>query len=332
MSMLTTRALIFTAVLALGLPAAAQSPFISTCQEDAHISAAKRNGIESAAMDFIHKLLGTDPENAFEMMSKAGETTVTREQLKAQATVIRGMEPKNIAVQHTYVVELRGKSPGRVVCGTDFAKSDGWESLEAADVPEQAHVLIKAETLNNFLAYTVWLIPEQNSWKVQSFWMNVASLADKDSTQLLRLGQAQREKGHNFNAALLYAAAAQVANRGPNFQMGITQAISGEAAALAVPPEIRGAGPFLWKNGATSYKVLGVGPIAIGGKLYLTLVHEVSPWQSNQQVDGWNKEFLGYFKQRFPEYSDTFAGLVARAMERGSNRGFGTVEETAAPK
>jgi hypothetical protein len=75
-----------------------------------------------------------------------------------------------------------------------------------------------------------------------------------------------------------------------------------------------------------------VGPIAVGGKIYVILVHEVSPWQSNDQVDGWNKLLLGFVKQRFPEYSDMFAGLVARAVERGSNRGYGTVEELPARK
>jgi hypothetical protein len=124
----------------------------------------------------------------------------------------------------------------------------------------------------------------------------------------------------------LYAAAAQTADRGPNFQLGIVQSISDEMSKLTVPPEIKGQAPFFWKNGETTYKVASVGPIAVGGKIYVIIVHEVSPWQSNEQVDGWNKELLSYFKRRFPEYSDFFAGLVARANERGSNRGYGTVE------
>src|SRR5262249_5202496 len=133
--------------------------------------------------------------------------------------------------------------------------------------------------------------------------------------------------GHKFNAALLYAAATQVANRGPNFQLGITQSISEDLSKLTVPSEIQGQPPFLWKDGHNTYKVLNVGPIAVGGKMYITIAHEVSPWQTDAEVDSWNKQLLGYFKKRFPEYSDVFAGLVARAMERGTDRGFGTVEE-----
>jgi len=56
---------------------------------------------------------------------------------------------------------------------------------------------------------------------------------------------------HSFNAALLYAAAAQTANRGPSFQLGIAQSISDEMSRLTVPDEIKGQPPFLlekWRN------------------------------------------------------------------------------------
>jgi hypothetical protein len=135
-----------------------------------------------------------------------------------------------------------------------------------------------------------------------------------------------------LDAALLYAAGAQVANRGPNFQMGVTQFFSQDAAKLALPSEIQGPPPFTWKNGATTYKVVNLGPIAVGGKIYVMIIHEVSPWRSDEQVDGWNKELLSFFKKRFPEYSHAFAGLVARALEHGTNRGYGTLEELPTSK
>jgi hypothetical protein len=162
--------------------------------------------------------------------------------------------------------------------------------------------------------------------------LNVSTLADKDSLQLWALARTQQARQHSFNAALLYAAAAQTADRGPNFQLGIALSISDEMSKLTAPPEIQGQPPFFWKNGETTYKVASVGPIAVGGKIYVVIVHEVSPWQSDEQVDGWNKDLLRYFKHRFPEYSDFFAGLVARATERGSNRGYGTVEELSSTK
>ena len=306
----------------------AQGLFFSSCGEDAEIDPAQKSTIDSVAVDFVQTMVGNNPSAAFDLMSKAGQTGTTRQQLDgAIATGIHQFAPKNLTVQHTYLIELKGKSPGRVACATDFSKPDGWVSLAADSVPEQAHVLLSADMRNNKLAIVVWLVPEQSKWRVQAFHLNVSTLADKDSLQLREMARVQQARQHSFNAALLYAAASQLAERGPNFQLGVTQSISEDMSKLAVPDAIKGQPPFLLKNGESTYRVQSIAPVAIGGKIYLVIVHEVSPWQTDAQVDGWNRELLSYFKRHFPEYSEVFAGLAARAIERGSNRGYGTVEE-----
>jgi hypothetical protein len=322
------------AILALFvIPASAQSPFAFTCAEDTHIDPTNHKVVDALALSFIELILGPNPSAAYDSLSRDARAEITPEQLGGQAlAIIKQFEPKGVALQHTYFIELKGNSPGRVVCAKDLSRADGWESLAAANVPQQAHVVMTADSTNNKLAITVWLVPEQDKWKVQSFWVSVSSLADKDSIQLWELARTQQARGHNFNAALLYAAAAQTANRGSNFQMGIVQSISEDISNLTIPPEVRGQPPFAWKSKETTYKLLSVGPIAVGGKIYVIMAHEVSPWRSDDQVDGWNKGLLQYFKLRFPEYSDTFAGLVAHAIERGSNRRYGTVEELPAQK
>lgn len=319
-------------VFALCAIQASGQAHVASCSEDVHIDTAQRNAIDSVAMEFFQTVLGPNPSTAFDYLSKDGQSNTTQHQLNAVSTSIGQFGAKNVTLQHTYLIELIGNSPGRVVCATDFSKPDGWESVAAKSVLQQAHVLMSADTRNNQLALTAWLIPERNQWKVEGFWVNVSALAGQDSMRLLEQARAQQTREHNFNAALLYAAAGQIANRGPNFQLGIAQSISNDSSKLAVPLDIKGPPPFSWKDEHTIYKVINVGPIAVGGKIYVVIVHEVSPWQSDAQVDGWNRELLGYFKHRFPEYSDSFAGLVARAIERGSTRGYGTVEELSPAK
>jgi hypothetical protein len=333
-NMLTMRLLFLgTALAVANVSASAQSLFAFSCQQDSDIPSEKRTSFELVAMDFVHKLLGPNPETVFDMMSEDGKRSGTREQLKTMATeTFQRMQLRNLSPVHSYFIKLKGQSPVRIVCGSDFSKPDSWESLEAANVPEQAHVLISAKTVNNLIVVSVWLVPEQGAWKVQSFWMNAASMADLDSMKMRELAQAQQAKGNNFNAVILYTTAAQLANRGPSFQLRITQAIAGDLAKIPVPSEIRGPAPFFWKDGENTFKVLNVGPIAVGGKIHMMLVHEVAPWQSDTQVEGWNKELLKYFKKRFPEYSDSFAGLIARAHERGGHREFGTVENAPTSK
>jgi hypothetical protein len=62
-------------------------------------------------------------------------------------------------------------------------------------------------------------------------------------------------------------------------------------------------------------------------KIYVMISHQVASWQTESQLDGWNRELLAYFKSRFLECPGAFAGLVARAAEQGGTRGYGTVDK-----
>jgi hypothetical protein len=313
----------------LALPVCGQTPFGYSCGIDTQINALKRNAVNSAASKFVDTLLGSNPGAAFDLISKAGQNELTPEELGAQVEPFRHFEPEHVAVQHTYWIRLHGNpSPGPVLCAMDLSKPEGSVSLTVADIPEQAYAEFSAKTRNNEFAIIIWLISQQSQWKVQGFWINAATLGDKGPEQLLDWARLESTHSHDFNAALLLAAAAATANRGPNFRMGISNSIATEMSRMPAPHDLEGQPPFLWKSADTTFKVLNVGPIAIGGKVYVTLTHEVSPWQSDSQADGWNKSLITDFKQRFPEYSGVFAGVVARAMERGSNRGYGTVDET----
>jgi hypothetical protein len=304
----------------------AQAPFLSECGEDQHIDPAKRSAIEASAMQFAKTAVGGDSTTTYGLLSKEGRAAATHEELVQLLGLLRQFEPTNLAPEHTYLIDIKGVAPKTVVCGTNLAQQDGWAALSVSDLREQAYSLISADMVNNKLTFTLWLVPEDGTWKVQSFWMNASTLADKDSEQLWKLAQSQNLLGHRFNATLLLAAAGQAANRGPNFQMGITQPISEDWSKLSVPAEVQGQPPFLWKDGEKTYKVTNVSPMAIGGKIYVVIVHEVPPWKDDNEVVGWNREVLSYFEKRFPEFTDAFAGVVARATEQGGHRGYGTVD------
>ncbi len=305
-----------------------QTPFVGTCAEDDQINAATRESIDSAAQKFVHFLIGSEAGAAYEMLSTDGKEGLTRDQLAAQILANRQLlEVGNLRTQHTYVLKIIGKSPGTVVCGTNSPKPSGWASMAAADITEQAHTLLMADARNNRLVFTVWLVPEGGAWRIQSFWMNVATLAAMDSEQLLELGRAEKQKGHTFNAALLYAAAGQTANRGPNFRMDSSEAIAEEMDQLTVPPEVTGQPPYIWSASGATFKVLNVGPIAVAGKVYVMIQHEAPAWKDDSQAEALNRSLIAYFKNRFAEYSAVFAGVVARVHERGGSRGYGTVDE-----
>ncbi|MCI0349617.1 MAG: hypothetical protein L0Z53_09355 [Acidobacteriales bacterium] len=301
--------------------------FTSTCAEDNSIAPSKRAQIDAAALFFIDTLRGSDPGGALDLLTKEAREVSIREQLSQFVeAMVRPYSLKNFAVQHRYLVHITGEPALRVICGK--LADNAWQSVAVVSVPEQAYAVISAEGINNSFAVTLWLIPQEGKWKVQSFWMNLATLADRSPEDLLQLARLEKRHGHNFNAALLYAAASQLVNRGPNFQLGIENDIVAEGSRVTLPVGLAGNPPFELVEGTSTFKVLSYGPIAVGGKIYLAVAHEVAPWSKDEEVDARNKQLMAYFKHRFAEYSDVFAGIVIRAHERGTGRGFGTVEET----
>jgi hypothetical protein len=302
------------------------------CTQDAEIGELQQS-INSAAMNLVDALLRGDSAAAFSDLSEELRQKNKPGVMAEQIRLVQQFGPKNAKVQHTYLIKVGKPAVNRVVCAAANPRDlNARVSLSAKDVPEQAHVLISADTVNNQVAFTIWMLPENDEWKVQGLWFNVAALADQGPTQLLEKARAQNRSNHPFNTALLYVAAAQAAYRGPDFQIGIAETINEDMSHMVAPREIQGPPPFSWREGEKSWKILSVGPIAVGGKIYVTISHEVSQFQTESEVDGWNKDLLSYFKNRFPEYSDVFSGVVVRAHERGTNRGYGTVEELPATR
>jgi hypothetical protein len=112
--------------------------------------------MDKSAMAFAGLLLGPNPSAAYDVFSKEGQQSTTRERIDAAGQMFsRQFEPKNLSVQHTYLVNLFGKSPGRLMCGTDFTKPGGWESVAAADIPEQGYVMLSADMTNGHLAIAI---------------------------------------------------------------------------------------------------------------------------------------------------------------------------------
>ncbi len=322
-------ACVFCALLTA--PSWAQDHPLAPCIQDAAIGELERR-INSAATHFVDALLREDSTAAFSDLSAELRQKLSREQLADQIHTIHQWEPANARVQHTYYIQIGEQRVDRVVCGINVQEPSQRVTVSATNVPEQAHVLLSVDTRNNRLAFTVWVLPESDAWRVRGFWFNVSALADQEPAQLLEKARAQNQRQHYFNAALFYTAALQLVNRGPDFQLGITQTLTEEMNHLVAPREIQGPSPFSWRDGDKSWKILSIGPLAVAGKVYVSISHEVPQFQTERQVDDWNKELLAYFKDRFPEYADVFAGVVIRAHERGTNRGFGTVEELPAPK
>jgi hypothetical protein len=193
---------------------------------------------------------------------------------------------------------------------------------------EQAHVIVEGDAPNARWAFVLWLVPEQG-WQIHHFQAKPTQLAGKSANEMQDLARLEEARDHHFNAAVLYGTARSLADLGPNFRLRVLQDITSEIAKVALPPELQGQAPYTWHLENAEFRILAVGPFGAEGKLYLRLTHEVAPWRDDQEAEQRNRELMPRFARAFPEYSTVFAGLIAEARERGTNRGYRTIDTAA---
>lgn len=320
-------AILSVVAVTLGLPLPFGS-FIqisaTSCQHNDEIAADERANLDQAGLRFVQALLSADIESASAAMSAEAQGQISKDQLAALARKVAQMAPfNNLQVAQTYLIATTGAAP-QVICG-NLGKPEDRVIVASSRTPEQGYVIIDAEGRNNDWSFVLWLEHEQD-WRVNYVYFNAVSVVGKSAQDFWTLARNEQGLGHAFNAALLYTTAAQLAYRGPNLQFGIQPDIQRELAAMEFPTLIRGQAPFIWTFGGKAYKVLQVAPLGVGGKIYLTITHEILPWSQDSEADNQNRELIRDFGRAVPEYSGVFAGLVVAAQEKGGSRGYRTVE------
>jgi hypothetical protein len=281
------------------------------------------------ALTFVQGAVGPDSSTAYASFTADAKGSVHLDQfVSAFQTRVKPMGPfKNLRATHTYIATVTGGSEEqRVICG-NISSPETWVAVNAKPGPAEAHVIVEGQTVNNAVVFVVWLIPEQGSWRVQYIDYAIAEMVGKSAADLLKMAEMENQNQHDFNAFILYTAALQLADRGPFFQLGIRPKIEKEIGEVKKPNNLQGQPPFVWDFGKSTFKVLNVAPIGVGGKLYLLIDHEVEPWAEDKEADRQNRDLITAFARTYPEYKDVFAGLVVRAHERGGSRGYGTVDE-----
>jgi len=296
-----------------------------TCLIDADAPAADRQAVEAAALSFVNAALGPNPTDAYEMMTPAGRGAGSPEAFRAviQATGSAGSF-QNVGWVHTYWVESDGEGAAETaVCGR--LKGRQWVTVEVKPERKQAYVAISARTINNEWRLTVWLLPHEGKWAVQTFHIGTESVAGRSADDVLTLARRERDTGHDLNAAALYVVLRSLVNRGPNFHLAIEQEAAKDFEKLQVPLELRGTPPFTWRLNGKEYTLDGFTITGVQGKLGLVFVVPLTVWTGREAADKSNREFITNFIAAHPDYSRVFEFLVARALKPDKSGGFGTV-------
>jgi len=304
----------------------------SSCLVDGQIPAKDLAAVDKAAIEFVQSALSANPETAYAIFTAEAKTGITSENFSAVfKQAIQPMGPfSNLHVAHTYLAQVTGGAQEqRVVCGNQ-ANSASWVAVNTKPGPAQAHVIVEAQTPNNTWAFVLWLLPEQGNWRVQYSQAMATTTVGMTVVELERMAAAEMQAHRNFNAYILYAAALQLAVRGPFLQLGIQPEIQKNLDSLKPPINLQSGPPFDWPLGKSTFKVLNVGPIGISEKIYLLIDHQMETWADDQVADAKNRELIASFAKSYPEYRQVFAGIMVRAHAREGIQSFSTVVENAA--
>jgi hypothetical protein len=308
---------------------------VASCATDGEIASGDRTAIAQAAMQFVQTVLSSNPTAAYSSFTADAKRNLSAENFTAM--IQRGIHPwrpfKDLHVAHTYLPRVSGGADEqRVACG-DLSSPNTWVAVTAKPVRQQAHVIVEGQTVNNTWAFVFWLLQNQGNWGVQYFQVVPMAIVGKSSQDFLAMARVEQQRHHDFNASILYAAALQLAGRGPNLQLGIQPEIQKDMTHLQAPRDIQGQAPYTWKFGNSSFKILVVGPIGVGGNIYLNIEQQIAHWTDDNDADRKNRSLIEAFKKAYPEYSDIFAGLVVAAREQAGPHGYRTVDvKSESPK
>lgn len=303
-----------------------QQPTAASCTADDAIDGTTRQALDKTALDFVKTVAGANPIGAYGMLAADTKGAITPDKfLAALRPSIDAVAPfSDLHVTHAYVVrDASGSERQRVICGS-LDRADHWVAVTAKPVPEQAHLIVDATGKGGHWAFVLWLVPE-SGWRIEGFNFTATAMAGKTLDQLMALAQAQHDQHHDFNAVLLYGAAARLATRGSDLELGVESDIQSRLGNLPIPAYLRGKPPLSWKMGDDTFKIDNVGAAGVGDSLYLTITQELSPWHSDNDADTRNRLLIREFTTAVPEYSAVFGGLILVARDDAGTHFYRTV-------
>jgi len=199
--------------------------------------------------------------------------------------------------------------------------------ISRGGTPTSAVVLINEELSGLSQRTTsLWMEHEDGVWRVHAINFGPSRVAGKDCEQLWEAARQQRARGHVFNAAMLYAAAQSAAQRGTFYQARMMQDFNADHRSFVGPEIMRGAPPFNWTFGGETFHVSQIQYNGIAsGEVALIIDHSPAAWTESSEADAINHRLIDGFIATYPEWSEIFDGVVARAARPGSNDTWGTV-------
>jgi hypothetical protein len=302
--------------------------FVVRCSHDDEIAAGERAALEQAGLDFAHRVADGDLDGAYGLLAPEAAQSMGRDTVADFLRSIDGyISPfQDPAIRRTLLLTEAEKGGGAMPCGT-FDPAEGQVTVKYGKAAKQGYTVIEGKSGNQRWTFILWMIAGPD-WRVEHFQVALTTIAGRSATDLLNAARSERDKGHAFNAFVLYDWAGVLAERGPNLQIALQSDVRKEAEAspLQRPQELQGTWPRAWSLAAQRFIIGEIGLYDLDGGLFLKLVQDVGPWTDDADADRHNRDLIQAFAAAFPDYASAFAGLAVFARDVKGNRLYRTVD------
>ena len=327
----TLRSLV-AALLMLGLGGCSFGSATSLCQADADVPAGAQDAPVALAKSFANAVLNGRVQPAYTQLAGDLQDKVPPAAFGAMIRQIGLTGPyTGLGVDHVYRVTVVGTGQvPPVLCGS-LSSPDKWAMVAALPVGDQYHVVMTSNSQNNAWMINIWLVPAGAGWRVEGFHVGLQTIGGRSARQILVEARQQRDKGHMFNAAMLYAVLPSLIDRGEGFQPGIAQDVRSDLAAFNLPPELAGKPPFAMVWNGHHFTVDQIQVIGFGPAMDLMILYTDPSWNGTDytRAEAINRGLIDAFRAAHPEYADKFAGVAARLLRADRKAGYGTIYKNA---
>jgi len=312
-------------LIAILISTSVRSTAAETCQTATEMNPAVRSALETTAKRY------------FDMASRADYATLKQNSIPDLVSNFSGIEAAvnehkddfagaPTTVRPPFLLEADGNAAiarAEFFCG--IYNSPDRVGFVIPNLAPGKYGMVILHVVGKKEQYSVSMILQQqgNDWKLGGYYVRPETVAGHDAQWYWDKAREYKSKNQVRNAYFYYIEARQLL--APVDFMGTPQLdkIYDETQS-SVPSDIPVNGPMTMALDGKSYKVTQMFPVSVGSDLDVVVKYEVSSVSDTNQTFTSNMAVIKGIVARFPELSDAFAGVVARAVD-SSGQDYGSL-------
>ena len=327
---LASRRLSVLVILTYALLAACVGASGQSCQTSSEMDVAVRQPIAAAGQRFFDWAAKGDVASMRQsaIPSLAGTFGNAESLVKAHQADFAGA---TATVKSVFLLDAAGSVPlprAQFYCGV-FGKNGqtpGSAEFDFESLPpgKYAVVLLDVNSAKGRTNFSVILQQAGTDWKLGDLYIEPAAIGGHDSEWFAARAREYKAKGQTHNAWLFLIQARSLVSPIPIMSTLATDKLYDEAKTMQ-PADFPADGKTAdLSAGGSTYKLTSVFPQTIGSDLDLVVRYQSADVSNTNKAYETNVAVMKALVTKYPELRDTFAGMVARAVDP-SGRDYGTL-------